>query len=82
MTTFVSHNSWRQQATATFVSHDPWRQQQTEAMADALQELISGDGAPLAKEGICDAIMTWVNYHQRELDKWKELAVSLNIPVV
>ncbi len=65
----------------TLVSSDGWRQQHVDHISDSLQEFISDKGATQAREAICDAIMTWVDYHQQELNKWSELARMLNLPV-
>jgi len=58
-----------------------WYEQQTDGLSDCLQELINDGGAEKAQEGLCDAIMTWIDYHQQELNKWKELATLLHLPI-
>lgn len=58
-----------------------WRTQHVDAIAESLQEFIADGGADAAHEALCDAIMTWIDYHQKELNEWRYLAARLNLPL-
>lgn len=59
---------------------DKWRRENTDHISESLQEFICDGGSEMARDAICDAIMVWHDYHQKELNKWKELAALLNLP--
>ena len=58
-----------------------WRTQHVDAIAESLNEFIVDGGADAAHEALCDAIMTWIDYHQKELNEWRYLAARLNLPL-
>jgi hypothetical protein len=58
-----------------------WRQQHIDAISDSLHEFITDGGAEAAHEALCDAIMSWIDYHQKELNEWRYLAARLNLPL-
>jgi len=58
-----------------------WRQQQVDTISDCLHEFITEGGADAAHEALCDAIMSWIDYHQKELNEWRYLAARLNLPL-
>ena len=62
------------------ISRD-WRTQHVDAIAESLNEFIVDGGADAAHEALCDAIMTWIDYHQKELNEWRYLAARLNLPL-
>lgn len=58
--------------------NDSWYQQQLDGLSDILQELLV-DGDPMqAKRVLNEAINSWKDYHQKELDKWTALQESIN----
>ena len=53
---------------------DDFYKHQQEAISEALQELCCGDdGVTRAHEAIVGAIDLWLNYHEDEAYKWREL---------
>lgn len=58
---------------------DQWKQQQVDAIADALQELLTspGDGVEGALEAIDAAIDLWLDYLGTEKEKWFQLKTKL-----
>ena len=62
------------------ISRD-WRTQHVDAISESLHEFIADGGADAAHEALCDAIMTWIDYHQKELNEWRYLAARLNLPL-
>jgi hypothetical protein len=51
-----------------------FRESQQEALAEILQELMTdADCADACYETIVAAIDSWLNYHEKELRKWKAL---------
>jgi hypothetical protein len=60
---------------------DAWRTQHVDHIAESLHEFITDGGADAAHEALCDAIMTWIDYHQKELNEWRYLAARLNLPL-
>jgi hypothetical protein len=58
-----------------------WRQQHVDVISDSLHEFITDGGAEAAHEALCDAIMSWIDYHQKELNEWRYLAARLNLPL-
>jgi len=63
------------------MAQDAWRTQHVDAIAESLHEFIVDGGADAAHEALCDAIMTWIDYHQKELNEWRYLAARLNLPL-
>lgn len=58
------------------------RQQHTDAIAEALQELMVNEGTALkAAEGLVDAINSWYDYHYKELEKWTALKRLVERPL-
>lgn len=60
---------------------DAWRTQHVDAISESLHEFTTYGGADAAHEALCDAIMTWIDYHQKELNEWRYLAARLNLPL-
>jgi hypothetical protein len=60
---------------------DSWRTYHVDAISESLNEFISNGGAEAAHEALCDAIMSWIDYHQKELNEWRYLAARLNLPL-
>lgn len=58
---------------------DPWYKQQVEALGEALQELVSDDSPERVREGLRDAIASWMDYHEEELKKWAGLKLLLGL---
>ena len=58
---------------------DQWYQQQTDAISEALQELICDGEIDKARQCLIDAIATWTDYHEEELTKWKRLKDLLGL---
>ena len=58
-----------------------WRTQHVDAISESLHEFITDGGAEAAHEALCDAIMSWIDYHQKELNEWHYLAARLNLPL-
>jgi len=63
------------------VTFRDWRTQHVDAISESLHEFIADGGADAAHEALCDAIMTWIDYHQKELNEWRYLAARLNLPL-
>jgi hypothetical protein len=61
--------------------HRNWRTQHVDAISESLQEFITDGGTDTAHEALCDAIMSWIDYHQKELNEWRYLAARLNLPL-
>jgi hypothetical protein len=52
---------------------DQWYKQQVDHISDALQELLVDDDPAVAIKGLREAIVSWEDYHAKELAKWKRL---------
>ena len=56
---------------------DKWKQDQADHIADALQELLSGLDSSEAVEDAFSAVNyafdTWIEYHEKEKEKWTQL---------
>ena len=48
-------------------------------LSDILQDLICDEGAAGAAEAIRETIDSWLEYHEEELTKWKELKAILHL---
>ena len=52
---------------------------QVDAIGEALQELMCNEESSIkAYDGIVQAMNSWLNYHETELKKWKELKLLVN----
>ena len=58
---------------------DQWYQQQVDHISDALQELLVDDDPTIAIKGLNDAIVSWEDYHGKEIAKWKRLRELLGL---
>ena len=58
---------------------DQWKQQQIDAIADALQELLTSPHNPVegAMDAIDAAIDSWLDYFDTEKEKWFRLKTML-----
>jgi len=58
---------------------DLWYKQQVECLAEAMHELVSDDNPDMVRQGLRDAIASWVDYHEQELKKWGTLKAVLGL---
>ena len=58
---------------------EQWYQQQLDGLSDILQELLTDGNPAQAKRALNEAINSWKDYHQKELDKWTALQQSISV---
>jgi phosphoenolpyruvate-protein kinase (PTS system EI component) len=65
----------------TAIFEDSWKQRQSDAIADALHELLSDpsmeQGVEDAVKAIDSAIDAWLDYFDSEKEKWHQLKTRL-----
>lgn len=58
-----------------------WIERDIELISEILEKIATAEGAEVAHEAICRAIMSWIDYHQKALNEWHYLAARLNLPL-
>lgn len=60
-------------------SSPEWIERQEEMMSDVLVEAMIDGGPDRVRQVLSAAIMSWIDYHQKEVSKWENLASSLQM---
>lgn len=55
-----------------------WWKHQIDGLGDILQELLVDEDPGQVKRALNEAIDSWKNHHQKELDKWTALQELIN----